>query len=512
MQHVEADEPHAGAKAGAREWMGLAIIALPCLIYSMDLTVLYLAVPQITADLRPSASQLLWIVDIYGFLVAGSLITMGTLGDRLGRRRVLLIGAGAFAATSVLAAYATSAQMLIVARALQGIAAATLAPSTLSLIRNVFHNAGQRATAIGIWVAAFSVGAVIGPLVGGVILAHFWWGAVFLINVPAMLALIAAGPFLLPEFRDENAGRPDILSAAQSIIAVLAVIYGLKRVAEDGWAVLPLLSIALGLVVGYAFYRRQRRLADPLIDVELFRAPAFSAALAINLVGLFMVLGTFLFIAQYLQLVLAMGPLEAAFWTAPAGVVFALGSLSAPILVRHFKAANVTACGFLLAATGYILLTQITAVPPPWRMLTGMLALSIGIAPLGAITTDIVLAAAPPNRAGAASAISETSFEFGGALGIALLGSLLTFIYRSDISGVQLAGIAPWALEAAQDTLGGAVDAAKGLPHADAARLLAAARASFVHAFIVTSAVSAVFSLLAAVMAALLLRRAPRHS
>src|SRR6185312_4330492 len=308
MQHNVA---HVGPKASRRDWIGLAVIAIPCLIYSMDLTVLYLAVPQIVADLKPSAAGLLWIVDIYGFMVAGALVTMGALGDRVGRRKVLLIGATAFGFTSVLAAYSTSTEMLIGARALQGLAAATLAPSTLSLIRNMFLEPQERAFAIGIWVASFSAGAVIGPVFGGIILAHFWWGAVFLINVPVMLMLLILGPVLLPEFRDPEAGHMDPLSAAQSVVAVLGVIYGIKRLAEDGRALLPIVSILVGLAVGVIFFRRERRLADPLIDLRLFSAPAFSAALATNVLGLFMVLGSFLFITQYLQLVLGMGPLEA---------------------------------------------------------------------------------------------------------------------------------------------------------------------------------------------------------
>jgi DHA2 family multidrug resistance protein-like MFS transporter len=509
MQDIQREE---APKAGPRDWIGLAIIALPCLIYSMDLTVLYLAVPEITAELHPSASGLLWISDIYGFFVAGSLITMGTLGDRIGRRRVLLIGAGAFAVTSVLAAYAASTQTLIVARALQGIAGATLAPSTLSLIRNMFLDDRQRTKAIGIWVASFSIGAVIGPLVGGIVLAHFWWGAVFLLNVPVMLALIVLGPFLLPEFREPDAGRLDILSAAQSAIAVLSVIYGLKRIAEDGWAAVPLLSILAGVLVGFAFIRRQRRLADPLIDVELFKTRAISAALTLNIIGLFMVLGTFLFIAQYLQLVLGMGPMRAAFWNAPFGVVFAIGSLAAPALLRRFRPAMIVASGLLLAAAGYALLTQIPHHPSPWFLLAGVLAFSLGVAPLGTITTDIVMGATPPARAGAASAISETSFELGGALGIAVLGSILTVLYRIAITAKELPAMPPDAIEAARDTLGGAVDAAKGLAPDDAVRLLADAREAFTDAFAVTCAVSAIMAIVAAAVAVALLRDAPRQT
>src|SRR5512145_2618073 len=223
-----------GQKATRREWIGLAVIALPCMLYSMDLTVLNLAVPQLSVDLQPTSAQLLWIIDIYGFLVAGSLITMGTLGDRIGRRRLLMIGAAAFGIGSVLAAFSTSAEMLIATRALLGLAGATLAPSTLSLIRNMFLDPHQRTFAIGVWVTSYSVGGAIGPLLGGIVLQYFWWGAVFLIGVPVMVLLLAVGPVLLPEFRDPRAGRLDLASAALSLGAVLAAIWGLKRIAEHG--------------------------------------------------------------------------------------------------------------------------------------------------------------------------------------------------------------------------------------------------------------------------------------
>ena len=269
----------AAPKAGRREWIGLGVIALPCLLYSMDLTVLNLAVPHLSADLKPSASQLLWIVDIYGFMIAGALITMGTLGDRIGRRKLLMIGAVAFGAASVLAAFSTTAEMLIAARALLGLSAATLAPSTLSLIRNMFLDPKERTFAIGIWISSFSAGGAIGPLVGGVLLTFFWWGSVFLIAVPLMVLLLVLAPLLLPEFRDPAAGRLDLASAALSLVSVLAAIYGLKHAAEAGFDAVTVSSIAGGLVVGAIFVWRQRRLADPLIDLSLFRSPAFSASL-----------------------------------------------------------------------------------------------------------------------------------------------------------------------------------------------------------------------------------------
>src|SRR5215218_2784400 len=236
-------------RAGRRDWIGLAVIALPCLLYSMDLEVLYLAVPSLTSDLEPTSSQLLWITDIYGFLLAGFLLTMGALGDRIGRRRLLLIGAAAFGVASVLAAFSRTPEVLIASRALLGIAGATLAPSTLSLIRNMFLDPDQRAFAIGVWATSFSAGAAIGPLAGGLLLDFFWWGSVFLLAVPVMALLLVLGPVLLPEFRDPEAGTPDIASAAMSLAAVLAVIYGLKQIAQDGIGWPLLLSIMVGFAI-----------------------------------------------------------------------------------------------------------------------------------------------------------------------------------------------------------------------------------------------------------------------
>ncbi|MDH4981741.1 MFS transporter [Hyphomicrobium sp. D-2] len=504
-----SDAVPAASKATRRDWIGLAVLAIPCLLYSMDLTVLYLAVPEIVADLKPSAAELLWIVDIYGFMVAGALVTMGTLGDRIGRRKVLMYGATAFGLTSLLAAYSTSSEMLIVARALQGLAAASLAPSTLSLIRNMFLDGRERAFAIGVWVAAFSAGAAVGPVFGGIILAHYSWGAVFLINVPLMVMLLVVAPIVLQEFKDENAGQLDIASAALSVAAVLCVIYGIKHMAEVGWDPVAAAVMLIGVALGYVFFRREEQHPDPLIDVRLFKTPAFSAALATNMLGLFMMLGSFFFITQYLQLVLRMNPLEAGLWMAPSGIVFALGSLAAPYLVRRFRPAYVIGCGLLLASVGFALLTQIAGLDKPWLLFAGMMIFCTGMSPTGAITTDIVMSAAPPERAGAASAISETSFELGGATGIAVLGSLFTFVYGRTMDAAHLPSVVTAeSVPIARGTLSGAIEVAKTLPNAEASALLDTARGAFVYAFEVASAVSASFAVLAAIFALYFLRNA----
>ena len=493
-------------RAGRREWVSLAVLALPCLLYAMDLTVLNLAVPHLTQDLRPSSTELLWIVDIYGFMAAGSLVTMGTLGDRIGRRRLLLIGAAAFGATSLLAAWAASAPMLIAARALLGVAGATVAPSTLSLIRNMFTDPRQRTVAVSVWITSFSVGGAIGPLLGGILLEWFWWGSVFLLAVPVMALLLALGPLLLPEFRDPGAGQLDLISAALSVVAVLAVIYGLKELTRDGLGRPPALSIAVGLAAGTVFVRRQHRLADPLLDLRLFRSAAFTTALTTNLLSFFTGFGALLFIAQYLQLVLGLSPLAAGLWMLPSSAGSVLGSMLTPVLARRIRPGYVMAAGLVLAAAGLALFTRLG--PAGLGLLvTGSVVFSLALAPVDTLATDLAVGAAPPERAGAASALTETAAEFGGALGIAVRGVIGTGIDRGQLAGALPSGIPPASAAVARDTLGGAVAAAGNLPGQAGEVLVRAARQAFTDGLHVAFAVSAAAMLAAAVLAAIQLRQ-----
>jgi DHA2 family multidrug resistance protein-like MFS transporter len=493
-------------RAGRREWIGLAVLSLACVLYVMDLTVLYLALPAISTDLEPTSAQLLWIIDNYGFFVAGALITMGTLGDRIGRRKLLLVGAGAFGVASVLAAYATSPELLIAARALLGVAGATLAPSTLSLIRNMFLDPRQRTVAISVWITSFSVGGAIGPLLGGVLLEWFWWGSVFLLAVPPMALLLVLGPLLLPEYRDPHPGRLDLGSAALSLAAVLAVIYGLKQLAQDGLGWSPTLAIGAGLAVGVVFVGRQHRLADPLIDVRLFGNRAFSAALATNVLSFFVIFGAFLYIAQYLQSVLGLSPLQAGLWMLPQGVAFVVGSMLTPLLVRRLRPGLVIAGGFLLAAVGFGLLTVLDRATGLPVLVAGSVVFSLALAPVVTLATDLAVGVAPPERAGAASAISETSAEFGGALGIAVLGVIGTAAYRSQVAEAVPAQVPPQAAAAARDTLGGAVAAAGQLPDQLGQALLDAARQAFTQGLQLAFASSAAVAMSTAILAAALLR------
>jgi DHA2 family multidrug resistance protein-like MFS transporter len=474
----------------------------------MDLTVLNLAVPALSADLKPSASQLLWIIDIYGFLVAGSLITMGTLGDRIGRRKLLMIGAAAFGAASVVAAFSRTAGMLIFARALLGLAGATLAPSTLSLIRNMFHDPGQRTFAISIWIMSYSVGGAAGPLLGGLVLQRFPWGGVFLLSVPVMLLILAAGPRLLPEFRDPNAGKLDLRSAALSLVSVLLIIYGVKRSAEHGFGWLPAATFAAGFAVGAVFVARQRRIPDPFVDLRLFRRAAFSGALTTNVLGVFVAFGAYIFISQYLQLVLGLTPLEAGLWTLPWSAGNIIGSFLTPVLVRRFAPATVMAGGLIVAAAGFAVLT-LAGGPSTLSIIVASSSLfALGLAPVFTLTTDTVVSSAPPERAGSAAALSETGAELGGATGIALLGSVGTAIYRGAMARTMPAGVPAEAAEAARGTLGGAVAASEGLPPEVREALLSAAREAFSLGFHRASVICAFVAAALAVVVLVLLRDA----
>src|SRR5689334_9068554 len=464
--------------AGRREWMALAVLALPCVVYAMDLTVANLAIPSLSEQLMPSSTQLLWIVDIYGFMVAGWLITMGTLGDRIGRRKLLLIGSAGFGVASILAAFSTTPMMLVATRALLGLAGATFAPSTLSLIRNLFLDPRQRTTAIGIWIASYSAGGALGPLIGGIVLERFWWGSVFLVALPVMILLLVVGPVLLPEFRDPNAGRLDIPSTILSLSTVLPVIYGLKQIAQHGVGATALLSILAGVVAGVIFIRRQRTLADPLIDLRLFQAPAFSASLALYTGATFVVFGIFVFIGQYLQLVLGLSPMRAGLWTMPFALSFIVGATLTPIVVRRLGVTVLMVGGLLIAAVGFALMTQTDGPYALQIMVVAFVTFCLGLSPVFTLTTDIIVGSAPPEQAGAAAAISETGSELGGAMGIALLGAIGTAVFRARMATDAPAGIPPGAAEAARDTLGGAVTVAANLPHDLGPALLVTARAS----------------------------------
>ncbi|ENO83588.1 MFS transporter [Thauera linaloolentis] len=494
--------------ATRREWWGLAVLVLPTLLLALDMTVLHLAAPHLSADLRPSSSELLWILDIYGFMIAGFLVTMGTLGDRIGRRRLLLAGAFAFGVASVLAALSTSAAMLIATRALLGIAGATLMPSTLSLIRNMFHVERERTVAITVWMTGFIVGSAIGPLVGGALLEYFPWGSVFLLGVPVMLVLLVAGPLLLPEFRDDAAGPLDLPSALLCVGMLLAVIFGIKSVARDGITLQALAAIGLGLAVGVMFVRRQRRLAQPMFDLGLFANRGFSVSVVAMLLTILALSGTWLMVFQYLQGVLGLSPLDAGIVMLPPALLQVAASMWVPRLARRHPPERLVSAGLLLALPGFVAMMLVGGPASVWLLVGGTSVLGVGVMPMMILGTDLVVGAAPPNKTGAAAATSETATELGMALGIAIIGSVGAAIYRGRMLDSLPAGLPPELAASAVDTLGGALGAVQRLPGETGATLLHAAREAFSAALHVNAVIGAAIMLATALIAALFLRRA----
>lgn len=489
-----------------KKWASLALCCLATLLLSVDLTVLHLALPHLVADLGASSTQLLWIGDVYGFALAGLLITMGNVGDRIGRKRLLLIGSAAFAAASAVTAYAPSPELLIAARALLGVAGATIMPSTLSIIRNVFTEPAERTTAIGVWSGMSAAGFALGPVVGGLLLDHFWWGSVFLINLPIMVVIIAAGVRVLPESRDPRPGRIDLLSVALSFSGIVAVIYAVKEAADKGLAQLDVqVAGVLGLAGLLVFVVRQTRLAEPLIDVRLFRRRAFSASIGTNLLAIFTMMAMSMFFAWYFQLVLGWSPLMAGLAGLPGGLSGAIGGVLAAPLVNRIGRNGVVALGLLLNAVSFFYYSTLGLEVSYPVMVCFMMLGGMGIGLAFTVNNDNVLATAPRDRAGAAAAVSETSFELGGALGIAILGTVLNSTYAARLE--VPAGVPA---EPVRESIAGALAVAESLPAAPAGELVLAAREAFVQAIQVTAATTSVMLVVVAALALVGLRGVPK--
>lgn len=438
-------------RAGLREWAGLGVLLLATAVLTLDLGVLWLATPHLAADLQPTGSELLWFTDVYGFVMAGLLVTAGTLGDRVGRRRLLLVGSATFIVASLLCAFSVSPTMLIGARALLGLAGALILPSTLSLIASVFADPGQRSRAIAMWVTAMSMGVAIGPLAGGVVLQWFWWGSVFLIGVPVMVVLLVLGPTLLPEFRSPEAGRIDPLSVVLFMAAVLPVVYAVKKFAEYGFGPQVWLPASIGIVVGVWFVRRQNRLAQPLLDMRLFRERSFTAALTLLVLVMAAMGGIEYLIPQFLQMVVGLSPLGAGLWMLPGAAGLLVGSQLTPMLCRSMRQATVVALGTAVATVGFVLIGVAGPDSGPLAVSVGLGVLLFGLSPMMVLGTDLVVGSAPTAQAGNASAISMTATDFGSAAGIALIGSVTTAVYRIEVGSAVPPG------SAASKTIGGAV-------------------------------------------------------
>lgn len=491
-------------RAGRKEWTALGVLMLPLALVSMDVSILYFAIPSISQDLEPSATQQLWILDMYGFALAGLLIPMGTLGDRIGRRSLVLCGAAVFGLASVAAAYAHSAELLIAVRALLGVGGAALMPSTLGLIRNLFQDVGQRARAVALWTTVMATGISLGPVVSGVLLEHFWWGSVFLVNLPAMVLLLVLVPCLVPEFRVPGGARVDLVSVLLTLGTLLPVIYGIKETARHGCAPLPSCAVGVGLVLGCLLVHRQKRLLHPLIDLALLHRRAFAGPVFANLLAMFATIGMAVFFTQHLQSVLGLDPLRAALWNLVPAAGVAVMAPAGTALAQRMDRSYVMGGGFLLSAAGFVWLSRVRADTPLWFTLAAASVYAGGLVAAMTLANELALGAAPPERAGSAAAVLEAGQELGGALGMAVLGSVGAAIYGRDMSGTSLPGVAHG--DAVRETLGGATATAAGLPGRAAETVLAAARDAFTHGMSVAALGAATVMAGAGILSVVVLR------
>lgn len=459
----------------AKRWLALTILMLPVLLVTVDNTVLGFALPKIAEALHPSASQQLWIIDAYSLVLAGLLISMGSLGDRKGHRKLLLIGSLGFTAASFITAYSINATQLIAGRAFMGGFGAMLMPSTLALIRSIFVDREERRLAVAIWATTLTVGSAIGPLVGGLLLEFFRWSSIFLLAVPVLIPILILGPVLLPESEPDAPGPMDFISILQSVIALGALVYSIKHLASDGPDPLVLAGLGIAIIIGRQFVRRQMSLPIPLMDLTLFRNKTFSGAVTINLMSLAFLIGFVFSSTQHLQIVLNMSPLNASLALIPGQIMaIAIGILIVPVAQRVAISILIpllltfTAAAFLLVASlGSSLIVLIVAFA----------LLNIGVGAITTVSNDVILSAAPPNRAGAASAISETGYEVGVVLGTTVLGGVVTAYYRGSLQLPDF--LTPLQIRLGSETLAGAYAVSKTVAEDEANQVMHSAVRAF---------------------------------
>lgn len=493
---------------GVNRWTVLIVLCVSLLFVALDTTILYVAVPSVTEDLRPGPVELLWIVDVYPLIAASLLILFGTLGDRVGRRRILLLGYGLFGLASAAAALAPNPQILMVARALLGIGGAMIMPATLSILRQVFPDRRERAVAIGVWSAVAAVGAAVGPVLGGFLVENFWWGSVFLINIPMMAVMLLIGRWLLPESRGERNGPWDVIGAIVGALGVLGIVLGVKRIGS-GAAVLgltTLVPIVVGIALLLLFVRRQHRRKHPLIDMRLFARPAFGTSVGCIVLAMLALVGLQLIAVQYLQLVLGLSPLQTGLRMLPLVFAAMAAGLTGSKMLQALGPRAMVSLGFVLTAVAVLSLTAMSSQDRPWLLSCGFILLGFGFQSTLFGAYESMLSEAPAEQSGGAAAIGETSYQLGAGIGVALLGSVMNAAYAPGLNHVE--GVPHKASAAAAHSLGEAYKVAAGLGDAARAALREAARDSFVRGLHITLIASAVLLLVGAGIALRLPRRA----
>ncbi|GIJ28781.1 MFS transporter [Micromonospora qiuiae] len=493
-------------RATARTWVGLAVLVLPMLLIAIDGMVLIFALADITADLEPSGVQQLWMLDIYALMLAGLLITMSSLGDRFGRRKVLLIGAVFFAIASVMGALSTEPWMLIAARALLGVAGAAIMPGTLSLIRNMFLDRNQRRTAMAVWSASGALGAAAGPIVGGGIIEMFSWHAAFLMNIPVMVLLLVLAPFLVPESKNPDPGRIDLPSIVLSLAGMISFVYGVKTFAESEEPGVAFLTFLAGLVLLVLFVIRQLRMPVPMINVRLFRVRAFTGAVVTDLLSVFSLVGAMFALTQFLQLVAGLSVIQSALWMLPQAAVSATAGFIAAALVKRIPTSLIVSVGVLITAGGFVTLLTLTPDTQPWQIAIALCLVGLGAGVGMTLTNDLIMSSARPEQSGQAAAISETAYELGTVFGTAILGSVLLGFYRTGLADAAPAGLPRSVLEAAKETLAAALLYAQELPGEIGVALATAATDSFTTALASTGGIAALILLAVSIFAGIMLR------
>jgi DHA2 family multidrug resistance protein-like MFS transporter len=494
--------PAGSDRATLREWLGLGVLGSVVAATSVDAFVLLLALPQIARALHASAAEQLWITDVYGFMLVGFMITAGTVADRVGHRRLLMAGGTVFAGASVCCAFATGPLMLIGARAVLGVAGATIAPAALGLVTTMFRDARQHTVALSVWQMCFMGGALLGPIAGGYLLEHFWWGSVFLIGPPTVGVLLITGPFTLPGDTRRAGGRVDPVSAPLFLGAILPIVYGIKEIASSGVRIEPAAALVLGCLAALAFVRRQRRLEHPLLDVSLFGNTAF-AAITVVMVLITVISSLMFFTAQYLQLVVGMSTLQAAFAMLPAAAASVASIAATPFLVRRLQPATIIVGGMVIAGAGAWVFTTVGPGDCATPVLVGLAAATFGNSPVVGIGTTLILRSLPEDKAGAAAAIGQTGNEFGFASGVAVLGSVTALVYRVRLD--LPAGLPRAVADRARTGLAQALQT--GSPTA-----IRAARDAYVHGLHAVGWIVVAAAVAVALLSGIFLRGRPRSS